>query len=753
MLREANWSEDRSYRSASETEPIQFYMEGLCNSNTLDLMLGYFSSAAINVLSLGFASFLYNGGRMRMIVNNILSQDDRDAIKAGRVGDVRNTTIDLNDIKQLKRTLDEYGKHFFECLAWLIANERIQIKIIRPKQGSGIAHYKSGAFSDGINTIGFKASCNFTAFGLLENLEELDAFLSWENSRSTKMITRQNTDFESIFSGKSEIVDYLEIEDVLLAIKKEFGNHSLNELIIKEKELVEKKSRALENKKIRKTFEGMINRIEEIIREPRFPYASGPREYQQEAYKKWVINDYQGIFAMATGTGKTITSLNCILEEYKKNGYYRFIALVPTISLATQWEREITLKFNFEEVTVCSSKNNKWEDSVRDYVKNLRLGINSNFCIIITYSSYRMNRFQNIIKEIPDELMKSITLIADEAHTFGSKNLLKVLPYDIKKRIGLSATPERQYDEISENDISEYFNSYYPNYTFKYDMKKAIENEVLCKYNYYPKLVELENDEFITYNIKTLELAKFIDSNTGRYKNEPYVNNLLIQRKNIIHKARNKSNCLIKIIDEIGKENFKYAFIYVPEGYEPNYEDNDNEVQRETIEMDDKIIDNYTKILYENYQLRLRKFTGQTNDREEILNQFSIGKLDALLAMKCLDEGVDIPQTNIAVFCSSTGNPRQYIQRRGRVLRAYRKDKVALVFDMIVKPYFDATNTDEKQVRIEKNILTNELRRFVNFAVLAENKDECLRSMENLCYDLGIDIYELANEEENKFKN
>ena len=175
MLRNVDWSYDRAYRSGSENEPVEFYMEGLCNSQSFDLLLGYFSSAAINVLSLGFATFLYSGGKVRMVVNNILSQDDRDTIKSAREGQVINHSNDLNDIKQLKRSLNEYGKQFFECLAWLIANERIQIKIIRPKAGKGIAHYKSGIFSDGADTIGFKASCNFTAFGLLENLEELDA--------------------------------------------------------------------------------------------------------------------------------------------------------------------------------------------------------------------------------------------------------------------------------------------------------------------------------------------------------------------------------------------------------------------------------------------------------------------------------------------------------------------------------------------------------------------------------------------------
>lgn len=245
MLSEVNWSEDRSYRTGSESEPIQFYMDGLLNSKRFDLLLGYFSSAAINVLSLGFASFLYSGGTVRMVVNNILSQEDKNAIKAGQEGDVVNNAFDLSDIKKMKRTLDDYGKHFFECLAWLIAEEKIQIKIIKLKSGRGIAHYKSGAFSDGTDTVGFKASCNFTAFGLLENLEELDAFLSWEEGRSIKMISSQNVEFENIFSGNSNDVEHIDAKDILVQIKNEFGNISLNLLLKRQNELIKKSNRVL----------------------------------------------------------------------------------------------------------------------------------------------------------------------------------------------------------------------------------------------------------------------------------------------------------------------------------------------------------------------------------------------------------------------------------------------------------------------------------------------------------------------------
>jgi hypothetical protein len=150
MLKEVDWADDYAYRTEAAREPIEFYLNGLCHSNKLDLLLGYFSSAAINVLSLGFATF-----KVRLIANNVLSLQDKNAIQSGLEHDVKSNLLDLNDIKTLKRSLDEYGQHFFNCLSWLIANDRIEIKIIRPKNRKGIAHYKSGLFHDGRDKVGF----------------------------------------------------------------------------------------------------------------------------------------------------------------------------------------------------------------------------------------------------------------------------------------------------------------------------------------------------------------------------------------------------------------------------------------------------------------------------------------------------------------------------------------------------------------------------------------------------------------------
>ncbi len=712
MLKTVAWSADRSYRTGSDTEPIQFYMDALYNSDRLDLLLGYFSSAAINVLSLGFASFLYNSGSVRLIANNVLSQEDRDAIKVGRDEEMPISLFDLSDIKSLKNTLDEYGKHFFECLSWLIANKKIEIKIIRPKIGKGIAHYKSGAFYDGIDTVGFKASCNFTAYGLLENLEELDAFLSWENSRSSKMINRQDIDFESIFSGKSDIVEYLQVEDVLLAIKSEFGDCSINQLLIKEKELIEKKSSVLENRGVRKVFEKALIKIEEIISKPRFPFASGPRSYQMDAYANWVNNNYQGIFAMATGTGKTITSLNCLLQEIKKNedGIYHALILVPTITLVNQWADE-ALRFNFQEIIKVSSKV-QWESGLATTLSTAKK-IPTSFIIISTYASFIKERFNKYINLLPDDTL----FIADEAHNIGSPTVLSRLPnMQIQKRIGLSATPKRIYDIEGSAAMEQFFNDSEP-YTYAFSIERAIEEGILCKYYYHPHIVTLTAEELNEYIEITKKLSKFFNKQTGGFDDSDIVQLLLLKRKRIIHKAVNKLTITRQILEDQFRKygHLKYTFIYVPEGSTPEVTE-DETGDDETI----KIINQYTREIGRiDDSIRVNQFISGMADRNEILDQFKEGKIHVIASMKCLDEGVDIPRAEHAIFCSSTGNPRQFIQRRGRILRTHPNKDIAIIHDLIVIPDLTASDSNSDTFRTERSLVEKELERVMYFASLA----------------------------------
>ena len=453
MLRDCDWSLDRDYKSGSENEPLQFYLDGLGNSNQFSLLLGYFSSSAINLLSVGFATFISKGGKMKMVINHLLSAKDKEAVWRVEENPCEIKIFDLTDVVSLGRVLDQYDTHFFECLAYLISEKRIEIKVIKPKSGKGIAHYKSGVFSDGQDSVGYQASCNFTYYGLSENIEQLEAFLSWENGRSNKLIKKQLKLIEDYFAEKDEDVEYISVVDIEVVLKDKFGKKDINELLVQEEQLLKKKQSLVSNLKLKKTITKLFSDIEKIRRTPRFPYKEGPRPYQVQAYSNWIANGKKGLFAMATGTGKTITSLNCLFEIYKETGYYKALILVPTMSLVEQWEVECG-KFNFIEniIKVYSLNNWKSELSRLDTIKLLEKEFS--FVIISTYSSFLTNNFQRQIKE----LHKDTVLIADECHNLGSPSVLKKLRLiHLQKRIGLSATPERQYQEEINNTIREFF--------------------------------------------------------------------------------------------------------------------------------------------------------------------------------------------------------------------------------------------------------------------------------------------------------
>ncbi|GCC53212.1 hypothetical protein SanaruYs_34550 [Chryseotalea sanaruensis] len=739
MLKQINWPSNRTFRSGDEIEPIQFYLNCLCNSKHLDLLLGYFSSGAVNILALGFAKFLYSGGKVRMVINNVLSEKDKEAIEKGQAGVVDNKIIDINNIKELKRSLNDYGHHFFECLAWLIANNKISIKIIKPKNRDGISHYKSGMFSDELDSIGFKASCNFTAFGLAENLEELDSFFEWEDNRSSQWVNSQNKYFQEIFSGSASFVQYLTTENVIVAITKEFLNKDINELVIQEKELLERKAKLLGNKKVRSAFEKVIIEIEEIIREPRFPYPEGARDYQNEAYKKWVSNGQKGIFAMATGTGKTITSLNCVLKEYKKSNdkHYRVLILVPTITLVDQWEKEAR-SFNFKEVFKVTSKVS-WEHEITTLLSTSKR-IPVSFILITTYSSFIKQKFQSLVDNLPSDTI----FIADEGHNLASPKVSSLLKnFSLNKRIGLSATPKRIYDVEGTEKMEEFFSDKEP-YTYSFSMERAIREGVLCEYKYFPKIIELMEDELEGYIQLSDRLAKLY-----KYKksddNTRLIEMLLLERKRIIHKAKNKLPAVVKILkDQISeKGNLKYTFVYVPEG--EAFEINENVEER--LEENIKIINQYTRAIGRiDDKILVNEFISGMKNRDEILDQFQEGHIDVIASMKCLDEGVDIPRAETAIFCSSTGNPRQFIQRRGRILRKHKDKRFASIHDLIVIPKLNKESGDTENYNLERSLVRTELERVMYFASLSKNPYYTEDTFSEVCKKYNLNIYNIQKE-------
>jgi superfamily II DNA or RNA helicase len=742
MLKDCDWSIDRDYKTGTENEPLQFYLDGLANSSEFYLLLGYFSSAAINLLSVGFATFISKGGKIRMVINHLLSEKDKEAFEKGQNFDNLNKVFDLSDVVSLGKVLDEYDTHFFECLAYLIAEKRIEIKVIKPKNNRGIAHYKSGVFSDGKNSVGYKASCNFTLFGLSENLEELEAFLDWEDERSNKLIKKQLKIIDSYFSEQDEDVEYLSANEVQVAIKDKFGNKNIDELIVQEEQLFEKKRSLIKNNKLKQTIVKLYDDIDKSSRNPKFPYPEGPREYQQIAFENWKNNNQQGLFAMATGTGKTITSLNCLLEVYKKTGYYKALILVPTITLVNQWENECK-KFNFTNIIKVCSKS-RWKNDFASILTRERLSPTEqvSYIVISTYASFAR---ENIFAEL-NKLPAKTLLISDECHNMGSGSLLKLLPkVNCKRRIGLSATPERQFDEDGNKKLFSFFNSD-KEYTYEYSMEEAISNGVLCRYYYYPHLVSLTESEMRDYMELSLKISKFYKSESDSFSNNPILTALLLARKRIIHKASNKISVFNDILREQYKKkgNLKYTLVYVPEGNDPNdYFETDHFSENDETESDNDavhLIDVFTEAVKDiDKRTTIKQFISGTNDKEYVLEQFANGEIDVLTSMKCLDEGVDVPRAELAIFCASTGNPRQFVQRRGRILRKHSEKQFAYIHDLVVIPEI---NPNGESYKMERSMLKKELERVNNFALLSENSSHTINVLLDTMNYYNLNLYQ-----------
>lgn len=735
MLKDVHFR--NSYSSGIE-EPKEFFSEALIESKYFDLGLGFFSSSAIRCLAYGFAIFIANGGRMRIIINHILSDKDKQAIELGQ----QKLAIDFEErvianIDKLNEVLSRENEHFFKCLSYLISINRIEFVATVSTKG-GLGHDKYGIFTDESgNKVAFIGSANFSLSALELNGETITVFTSQKDRERVQEY--QQLFNESWIKDTAHLI-HIPLNRVKTHIAGKFPKETLEELIqsgvsLREINISECPSITTPPKPLSpRLLEKMAKKEEE----PRFPFPE-ERHIQKDAYKAWLENGKQGIFAMATGSGKTVTALNCVLKQYKENGFYKAIIVVPTKALAEQWENEAKA-FKFSNI-ISTQTDKDWKETLARYTTMSLLNPNKDIIIITTYATFNRKYIQEFVTETNG--LDSFIYIADEAHNLGSKTCLANKPDKILWRIGLSATPERIYDDIGSDKLYSFFNSKPPKYTYRYTMKQAIEDGILCKYEYYPIFVSLNDEEMKAYEIISKKLRKFIDSTTGKYK--PEAEKLLLARKRIIHKAENKKVAIERLLNSLkSNKSLDYTFVFVPEGFEPDYSQNDS---YSIADEDIHIIDEYAA-LFRSRGYSYHKYISGLEDAQSILDSFASGDIQVLLSMKCLDEGVDIPRAEHAIFCSSTGNPRQFVQRRGRVLRKSKYKEKAKIWDLIIIP----PDVNDKNSDLEKNLFQSEVKRIVNFAALAENKiDIMYGELKELCSLLDIDAFKMLEEENNQY--
>mgnify|MGYP006086704995 CR=1 FL=1 len=716
-----------SYASNDENLPLEFFEKTFPIAKEVNLFLGYFSSNAIRELAIAFSRFILNDGKIKIITNEVYSRDDyENLIKDNNEVDEKYLNI-INDYEKLKKVLSREDQHFFDCLRFLKSENRLEIQPVKYIGGS--SHTKQVIMFDGEDYISTHGSTNFTLGGLILNGESFGVQKSWYDDEYYEEVKKHHRIFNKVFQKKSDQYKYLDGDKMLEIVDKIGDNLQKNQLIknslnlLKLNSKVQKKLDEIRLKREHDDFDYIID----YESRPKFPFPQGPRKYQKMAYEKWIKNDKKGIFNMATGTGKTITSLNFILNEYEKSGNYKVFILVPTVALLQQWRVECE-KFNFSDAII-TTKDRNWIEELKEIKYDIqKLNKSRSFILITTYATFHRKNFQSLFKTIDKN---DVTLIADECHNVGSNALINILPSEIMYRIGLSATPERKYDLEGSEKMYTYFNAYPDCFTFSYSMFKAIKNGSLCEYNYYPIFCSLNDDELKHYKSYSKRLVMNYNDKTKSFSEEG--KRLLIERKRIIHKAKDKLTKLKNLLNS--DHNFKYTFIYVPEGKEVSYDKDDVTEEAEDL----KIISDYLEIV-KDLKFRAKTVTGTQNDRENSLNKFKEGKIDMLLAMKILDEGVDIPITKNAIFCSSTGNPRQFIQRRGRVLRTHKNKSFANIWDMVVIPQMSEVDDDREHL-MEKNILKSEILRVANFVYSSKNKNDFKNSeLSKICKTHEIDL-------------
>jgi superfamily II DNA or RNA helicase len=277
-------------------------------------------------------------------------------------------------------------------------------------------------------------------------------------------------------------------------------------------------------------------------------------------------------------------------------------------------------------------------------------------------------------------------------------------------------------------------------------MERAISEGILCNYDYHPHIVQLTADELEEYAVISKKLSRLFSAKTGSFTNEDLAQMLLMKRKRIIHKATNKLGLTRKILEERFKRegNLKYTFIYVPEGITTEPSENDlDDAGVENI----RLIHQYTRAVGQiDSSILVNQFVSGMPDRDQVLDQFKEGKIQVIASMKCLDEGVDIPRAEHAIFCSSTGNPRQFIQRRGRILRKHPDKLKAVIHDLIVVPDLSASGPESETYNLEKTLVRKELERVMYFASLSNNPLETEDLFVEVCNHYDLNIYTIHQE-------
>lgn len=681
----------RQWDTEDDNVVKDFYIKTLSHSNRYDRSSLGFGSSILTDVAAGLDGLVDNEGTMRLLIGEYLGDLDLAAVKEGFELQEKYQTESLNKLKQALKennTRSDLYSHRFDLLRYFIGSKRLEIKYALVEKG--VFHDKSGLIygKDG-EKISFKGSGNFSRYGTDYNWESFNAYFSWDENIYEEYGKKFENDFEKLWNDRSEKCKVIQLpNDKLDKIMREAGNSSSYSKHIppdkKELSLLYNDQRSL-NPIIPKKING---------------HNFNPRDYQRAALTAWKDNNYKGIFEHATGSGKTLTAIYGIskifLDKGTKGNIVCIIA-VPYTILAKQWAEELS-SFNIIPI-LCFDDSKKWSARIDSRLSELAISdTNQLVVIIVVNASLFKPTFQKVLKRIADKQIKSI-FIGDECHEYRNKD-----PESMPKSeyiLGLSATPfnERSKDNKDNDRIKKSFGKICDSFS----LKEALDQDYLCQYEYHPIAIRLTEDEEDEYMRLTAIAVSIFNSKS---KSDTEAQAVLAQRARIIGSADEKFIKFKTLTKGMG--NQKNTIIFTGDG---SVED----ITEEDIKDKHRAEEILKSIGWE-----VAEFTSEVtqNERKIRIKEFVERDLNALIAIKVLDQGVNIPAIETAIILASTRSKRQYIQRLGRVLRKAPNKKMSFIYDFIVFPH-STLNLNKSAVKL----IEEEEIRFDAFADNANNKD------------------------------
>lgn len=679
------------YRTLEDEVVDSFYIPALSEAVVYKRAVGFFSSSVLLQISKGLGTIASREGKIKLLISPQLDEKDYKAIKEGY--ELRLLVNDKLD-KLFDEDIDFDQKiERFTLLSYLIAKDILDIKIAiveEQKNDKAIYHEKLGVMidSDG-DILSFSGSANETGQAFDVNYECIDVYCSWKSDEAYQRCQIKDFRFDQMWddSDKSLIVIPFPqvIKDKILKYN-EYDKYDFRQLDIDLSKIHLKKK---------------------LISDGPSTGTITFHDYQELAINNWVKNNYRGIFDMATGTGKTFTGLGALCKLY--NDKKRIVAVIcaPYIHLVDQWDEEAK-KFNINPIKCYGATD--YKTKLKNQIQKFTSKRTNFICIITTNGTFQTTYMQEMIQKN----IKDTVLIVDEAHNFGAMKISNYLDESYPYRLALSATLDRYGDVAGTQRLYDFFGEK----SIEYSLERAIRERKLTKYYYHPVVVTLTDEEYYAYQKLTDKIKKF---HTSRDEDDipDALKTLLVARARIVAGAENKIAALKEVMVNYQKENNLLIYCGAVKYGEIGNEDIIGAKQIEIVK----------NMLNKELGIVATKFTSEEDakTRKRIIDAYVNEQIQALVAIKCLDEGVNVPAIKTAFILASSANPKEYIQRRGRVLRKYPGKDFAEIYDFITlpRPLDDVYAVSESEKSVDIGLIQKELTRMIDFANLSNNPTEC----------------------------